>query len=926
MSDINEVNGNPAIETDEPISIQEANEWAPKVRAKADSKKDIIERLRCAAAKRRERSGGNPIKTKDSEISYRAKGFNPESDAFDIESSDGKKLLGKSLSNGNVKNGQKVRSFFDPNGRVVIDVKPKGRDIIILKPVAAPPVEDPDIWPVTSCFLYTRIKGVTEKLTGNGAAQGIEETSWGSMRAYSNNTGNAAYGFAERLDDLGNYKTAEDALNNKLRPECLIVPTGGGSPGAAKDDLVGSSGSGDAVIVWFYIGELNNTSETNLVDTDSGEIFQVLGRSQHPENINIEQGPGFCMQMMSLGTTSLALYPIVSIGLEPLTQYLKLSFPDLGGRIGYWGNIFTWRGMQDYSTSRTSLFRDYSPVGTPQTPTSYPPEWNSSYPLPWIQEDSTWYRYGWNNPNNRIACLSGGAIVVTNSALTPNAGFLCGDKVANDKWGWSLGVGVTRGALEYEGFYSRGMFVCWEGHKDHIGMAQSFFEVFRIYWKIPGGVKKLRSCNLYGCEILGDGDGDRYPSPPPSDARRFLVDAYGRKAKVLLACHKQDFEPIELELPFEYAAVVEEMRVLGGGSFSTWTNFETGKVRKFINTYGAYNGFGSTDPFSLDLIHGSLSIDAEFAYVDIFYGGERLYEEPKTFPIPIQLASQGYGTPSSGFYGNDSQSGQRLGLIPTDAIYPSGWPQTPAQTGERHPRYVKDCWSCCQSYKIKLPTKDDKTLTIVASQKYKRGESINITANNPDNEFNNKFLIRDYRTDDSLLSFKPPNSDYASFGGLPALHQQRFLNSTYTNNDIPITGVFYKNKQDWTIMDWIHYQLQEMPRQYNPLVTVLSPGVSIQVGGTNMVNMINDLDKKFGRHGRAEKIMTASSFGYSGSFSGGQSPAYVSQGQVSNEDLHISHKEQLIGNGLIKNGVIKEWYRVTTSSFPILGQLLRNTV
>ena len=787
------------------------------------------------------------------------------------------------------------------------------------------PKKDEEFWPVTSCFLYTRIKSVTEKLTGNGAAQGTEETSWGSVRAYSSaNSVDAAYGFAERLDDLGNYKSAENAINNVLRPECLIVPTGGGSTGAAKDNFVGASGSGDAVIVWFYIGELN-TFGTNLVDAGTGEIFKVLGSSDYPGNINTEQGPGFCMQMMSLGSTSLALYPVVSIGLEPLTQYLKSSFPDLGGKIGYWGNIFVWNGMQDYTTNRTSLFREYSAIPVAQTPTSYPPEWSSQSPSPWIQENSTWYRYGWDFSGNRIACQSGGAIVVTNSALTANEGFLCGNTIPNNKWGWSLGVGASRGNLEYEGFSSPGMFVCWQGHVDHTSMAQSFFEAFRVYWKIPGGVRKLRSCNLYGCELPA-GSGGGYPPPPSNNTRRFLIDTYGRKAKVLLACHKQDYEPIELELPFEYAAVVEEMRVLGGGSLSSGADFESGKIRKFINTYGAFgNAVNSIfASFGLELVHATLAIDNEFAYVDIFYGGERLYEEPKTFPLPILLDNLGYGP-------NHSSVPQRLGYAPYNNIYPSGYPETP--TDEQYPRFTKDCWSRCQSYKIKLPTKDNKALTIVASQKYKRGETIALTANNPDNEFNNKFLIFDYRTDEPInnyfksRSIKLPNPDYASFGGLPALAQLKNITTvapTYANSDIPATGVSYKNKQDWTKMDWIHYQLQEMPRQFNPLVTILPPGVFIQSAG-NSLNVISDLDKKFGRHGRAEKIMPASSFGDSGTANGGSSPKYISAGStVGPELLFISHKEQLIGNGLIKNGVLTEWYRVTTSSFPILGQLLRN--
>ena len=941
-----EINGRPALETDQPLSVQEANVWGLEAREKADARKASIERLRCSAGKRRERKPVNPLATLLPDPTYRVKNFNPEADAFNVESSNGEKLLGKSLTNGNVRNGQKVRSFFAPNGQLLIDVKPKGRDIIIPKPDPKVLVEDPDIWCVTSCFLYTRIKNVKEKLTGNGAAQGPTETSWDAMRVWgSSASGSYAYGFAERLDDLGDYQTAADALNNKLKPDRLIVPTGGGSTGAGRDNNAVATGSQDAVTIWFYIGALNEFG-TELVDGKTGKIFRVSGPSFYPSSENTEQGPGFCMEMYRSGSVSVGLYPIANIGQEPLTQYLSESFPDLGGKIGYWGNIYTWHGMQDYTTGgsrRTFLYREYwSGIAgvpayrteQPEVPTSTPPEWVegvSTY-SPWQLEDSNWYRFGWDYPSNRIGCMSAGAIGVNITALT-GAGVGCGDTVPNDQWYWVHGVGSSAGALDKRAHYSKaeGLFVCWQGHVEHAGMAESFFQALGAYWEIPGAtVTKLGSSNPYGCALPPE-NGGGYPPPPPSDASRFLVDAYGRKAKVILACHKQDYDPIEIELPFEYAAVVEEMTVLGGGSFGLGTNFEAGKTRKALRTYGEAVGIGDFDPFSLELVHGTLSIDAEFAYVNLFYGGERIHEEPMNAPVPIRLAAQGFGSPRTGDganYGNDSQQGRRLGLGPHNyyGYFPAGYPIPPETTNERYARFLKDCWSRCLAIKVKLPTKEDKTLTIVATQKYKRGEQITLTAENPDNEFDNKFLVRDYRTDNLNLRLVPQNSELASFGGLPALMQQVFIGSEYPNSSIPAAGLFFKEKQDFTVMDWVHYQLQEMPRQYNPLITILPPGVTIEVNGGNKTNIIYDLDRKFGGHGRAEKIMTASSFGYSGTYYGGNSPTYVSQGGVGPEPLFISHKEQMIGNGLKKNGILTKWFRVTTGSFPIMGQLLRNNI
>ena len=110
------------------------------------------------------------------------------------------------------------------------------------------------------------------------------------------------------------------------------------------------------------------------------------------------------------------------------------------------------------------------------------------------------------------------------------------------------------------------MYVCWEGHKDNIGLAQSFFEAFRTYWGLPGSVVKLATCGRFGCEIGAPGGGG-YPPAPPGPPR-FLVEALGRKAEIWLKVCDGDKPPIELKLPFEFAAVVERFRVIGNASIA----------------------------------------------------------------------------------------------------------------------------------------------------------------------------------------------------------------------------------------------------------------------------------------------------------------------------------------------------------------------
>ena len=935
------VEGRPAIETDEPMSIQEANLWAVEQRDKADARKAMIERLKCAAAQRRERKPANPLETLKLNPSYRVGEFNAEADAFNVANSEGKKLLGKSLSNGNVRNGQKVRSFFTPTGRVVIDVKPKGRDIIILKPSVKAPVEE-EIWPVTSCFLYSKLSETQVDFTDNITTDLTSYDAWQSVTVTGSATNERVVLFTQSSTTMGDYVTATDALTNNLKEDRKLKPgnTGAGSGGAA-DNAAWGANSPDAVIVWFYIGELENDSGATLAKAGNGQIFKVSGVSGYGGNINTEQGPGLCMEMYRQGSISVGLYPINQIGREPLTQYLSRSFPDLGGRIGYWGSIYKWHGMDDYTTGgdrTTFLYRYYwdggGPSGgvlsvaargeTPQSPTSVPPDWQpgvSNY-SPWTLEDAPWYRFGWDN--QRVSCMSAGAIVAVTSAITGSFG--CGDTVPYDKWYWSGGIGSSAGALDKRAYYSSadGMFVCWQGHRENIGMATSFFEAFRTYWGIPGGVKVLRSVNPFGCGTGDPGSGGSYPPPPPG-LRRFLVKQLGRKAGIWLKVREKDYPPIELKLPFEFAALVEKLIIQDAPALNGWTNNQA----NWFATAGSNFGGGST--FSLECPHATMSTDGKFVYIDILYGGEREWEIPLSKPIPCKLSNLGNGD-LTGYTWY-----RQLARKESYAFIVGQYSRSPI-TSEISPRYKADYFTYCQSYKIALPTSaKDRTLTIVGSQRYKRGETIQLTAPSPDNEFNNKFLIYDFRTDkqeDLLLpsgitgsgsnfaTWQAPNPEYASFGGLPAL-----LQLSHPGYSIPSFAYFnaiekyYKPQSVWTDIDKIHFHLLEAPETFYPLNTVLPVGEFTAINTNQSHHIRFLLDGKFNRGSRASSISLPSGFAYAN----GQAPTYSSYSNYGRFLLHTSFKEQLIGSG-IKNseGLVTKWNRLSTSSFPIFGQIKRN--
>jgi hypothetical protein len=780
------------------------------------------------------------------------------------------------------------------------------------------PKKDEEVWPVTSCFLYSKLKETQEDLTDNIATDLTSYDAWQTAPVTGSSTNERVILFTQRSDLMGDYETADDALSNNLKEDRKLKPgnTGAGSGGAA-DNAAWGAQSPDARIIWYYIG--------NPADIlPNGKIFKVTGPPiGHPSVGNItNSGPGFVMQVYGSGIAS-AIFPSETMGSGPLTKHLKASFPNLGGQVGYAGRVERWRGQQDYA-SGISYFRNTPNSNTtPQTPVSFPPGYVQGSTNPWLATNGTWFQFGWPDPQY-IGCASSAWINAESSALTDVG---CGGTIPNNAWYWGGDATPYYGRIDkdnsggYIGY--QGMFVCWQGHKDNAGLAISFFEAFRDYWGIGGSVTFLGSVNPFGCGT-GDpaGGGTGYPPPPPG-LRRFLVKQYGRKAEIYLKVCEKDYPPIELKLPFEFAALIEKYILQGSVNINT---FPSNQQSAFI-TLGS--GFGVGFSLCLECPHATMSTDGQFVYIDILYGGERVWEDPLSKPIPCKLSNLGAGDFGSYTWYRQLANKERSALIVGE--------YKPPNQVEVAPRYKADYFTYCQSYKIALPTSStDRTLTIVGAQRYRRGETIQLTAPSPDNEFNNKFLIYDFRTDkqenlpmpagissfpSALATWQSPNTEYASFGGLPALLQLNFPSSSISSlayfNAIE---KYYKPKSSWTDMDKIHFELQEAPETFYPLNTVLPVGVFIEAYTQDRPHVLFMLDSKFGRSSRAESISRASGFGYANS----QAPTYrySENGQFL---LFTSFKEQLIGNGIKNNeGLVVKWNRVSTSSFPIFGQLKRN--
>lgn len=777
------------------------------------------------------------------------------------------------------------------------------------------PKKDEEVWPCTVAFLYNRIKPNTEDLTDNGAT---DITSYDYLGPVYSGTVRCE-GYGQRFDELGDFETAEKALADDYKDSRKLKPGQGGSGGAA-DNAAWGSGSADAVRVWFYIGEPAKLASV----ATTGKIIEVSGQPQHLSSGNIkDSGPGYCLVINS-GFISSAIFPDEQMGNGPLTKELSKSFSGLGGKIGYWGGIAKWGGEIDYA-SGVSYFR-HAPFGSEpvQSPTSFPASYiPGTSPNPWLQTNYDWFKFGWGTATNPmyIGCISSSHVNVETSAITALS---CGAAIPPESWFWGGDTAPYSATLDkyrwgWNG-YNNLMYVCWEGHRDNIGLAQSFFEAFRVYWGLPGSVTQLATCGRYGCAIPAPGGGSGYPPAPPPPPR-FIIKSFGRKAEIWLKVCRQNDPPLEIKLPFEFAAVVERQEIVGGAG---WFYNSGVKIRNVLYTYGSY----TYQTQLLENPHATLSIDKEFAYVNISYGAERIWEDPLSYPIKLKKEGNGVlrdvGTKPTSYNGIVDEY--------VFASFGTNW--------QTEPRYEKDCFSYCQTYKIKLPTASDKTLTIVESQRYRRGESITLTANSPDTEFDQKFLIVDFKTEryenippppgvtgtGGIARWTNPSPSHASFGGLPALIQFPFIGAYNASQErnIPVQYMpkFYKPQSIWTKMDWVHFQLQEKPRLFLPIDEVLPPQVFVTPDTANHpVDVIFDLDGKFGRNARAEKISHPSAFGSASSYA----PGFTSVGYLQHQyPLFLSFKEQLIGNGLLQNGQLAKWYRIATSSFPIMNQVKRN--
>lgn len=776
-----------------------------------------------------------------------------------------------------------------------------------------------EFWPVTSCFLYSKLKGIQEDFTDNIATDLTSYDAW--QAGVVAGTSERVILFTQRSDLMGDYETAPDALSNNLKEDRKLKPgnTGAGS-GGASDNAAWSSQSPDARIIWYCIGDPSNI-------WPDGKIFKVEGPSIHPSAGNDPtSGPGFVMQVHG-GFYASAIFPSEDMGKGPLTKKLKESFPDLGGKIGYAGLIERWRGQQDYASASGVYYFRGAPLASeiPQTPVSFPSGYIPGSTNPWLATNVNWFQFGWPDPQY-IGCASTSWINAESTALT---GLGCGGSIPNDKWYWGGDATPNYGRIDKDNssgyINSSGMFVCWQGHKDNAGMAMSFFQAFREYWGIPGTVTVLGSVNPFGCGT-GDPGGDGGYPPAPPGLRRFLVRQLGRKAEIYLKVCEKDYPPIELKLPFEFAALVEKFVLQGSPSLNSFPN---GQRSAFLTLGG---NFGTGYTLALECPHATMSVDKEFIYIDILYGAERVWEDPLSKPIPCKLSNLGIGDFSGITWF------RQPGYKENGNTYIIGQYKSPSIV-EIAPRYKADYFAYCQSYKIALPTStEDRTLTIVGSQRYRRGEIIQLTAPSPDNEFNNKFLIHDFRTNKledlrlppgagvstDFASWQTPNAEYASFGGLPALLQIKFpgfsIPSLAYFNAIE---KFYKPLSTWTDMDKIHYELLEAPETFWPFNTVLPVGDFVAPNTNNSHHHVRFmLDGKFGRGSRATSIDRASTFQYSSK----AAPTYSSYSGTGGEFLlYTSFKEQLIGSG-IKNdeGFVVLWNRVCTSSFPIFGQLSRN--
>lgn len=778
------------------------------------------------------------------------------------------------------------------------------------------PKKDEEVWPCTVAFLYSRVKPNREDLTDNGAT---DITSYDYYQPVYNGT-TKAEGYVQCFDELGDFETAEKALADDYKDNRKLKPGQGGSGGAG-DNAAWPSGSADAVRVWFYIGD--PAKLTSVATTK--KIIEVKGIPTHSFSGNIQNsGPGYCLVIES-GSISSAIFPDEQMGDGPLTKELSKRFSGLGGKIGYWGGIAEWHGEIDYA-SNVSYFR-HAPFSneTFQIPTSFPESYiPGEGQNPWLRTDSDWFKFGWGTTENPvyIGCIVSSHVNVETSAIT---GLSCGEKIPSESWYWGGDTAPYSATLDkyrtgWNG-YNDLMYVCWEGHRANIGLAKSFFEEFRIYWGLPGIVTKLATCGRYGCPIGDPDEGGGYPPPPPPPPR-FIIKSLGRKAEMWLKVCKENDPPLEIKLPFEFAAVVEQFQILGGATFSS------GGSNNIANTFLTGSNVNVVLHSIVETPHATLAIDKEFAYVNISYGAERIWEVPLSYPI--KLRKEG----NSVFRTVGEKPTTYNGIVGEYVFKSFG---TNWQT---EPRYEKDCFSYCQSYKIKLPTTEDKNLTIVESQRYRRGELIDLTANSPDTPLDQLYLIVDFKTEryenippppganttDEIARWTNPSPDHASFGGLPALIQFPFQGSYEANQQrhIPVQYMpkFYKPQSVWTRMDWVHFQLQEKPRLFLPINEVLPPQVFVTPDtGNHPVDVIFDLDGKFGRGARAEKISHPSAFGSVSSFSQGYTTSGYLQYQY---PLFLTFKEQLISNGLLENGQLTKWYRVATSSFPIMNQIKRN--
>jgi hypothetical protein len=777
-------------------------------------------------------------------------------------------------------------------------------------------------------FVYSRLK-TNDVIFGGGTGYTTETTSWRRLEIFKQSPdtfpdgSNEAYCCVEMPDNCGDYTTKERCLAGSTDKEV--------APG-----IENSLNAQSMQIFLMYL--LGSPNSGPYVETDLAVSYTRTGDR---------------VAVWTRGFIGLELAPFINPAASMAVSDALIVPPGVGvpGVIGWYGGLPTWKGAtwayhRDYVAYHSGnggnemlLYERYIPgvgTGSGYELTALYNDGSSGYPSPGYQQGYqprdysvdgsygvlTMGRDTYETMGDDTWCSTGNLKTVTGLANArilkqpfsddpdPSHTFK-GRKYNGHGVPVDLPVGYEASTDQFvrderiTGSLTtqtscNSLCVVWRGDVLVAGSVNNLMNNIKTYWGFEtslfcGGYSPIQGC-FNASEIGGDVGNLERPEPPKITWGQFK----GRKSEVVLNFQDMKGNAKELVLPIEFSSRATHLK------FDDNDFYPAGFSGEWIPREAPYAG---------EWFDSRISMTKDDIFVDILY--EMVQEwEPVSGAIRLKASGEFRDTVGTGIYYAASYYNICGNYDWLQFLQGSG-----SNPFENTSRPKRTRFNKIKSFKI-----NKKSFAITATANYTYPTPPTLSQETLHNKLIKHYTIADPKTSEQYWGeyesiFKdglssetyveqpglekiPELLESYEYLGLPLVYPQQF--------DIPgqyaRANDFIKPQSAWTELDWLFWELLERP----------------QKGGASYVNFLKN--GKYGYQGRTQSVTTSFIPGTGPVKSTSPNAYYVPYGATAIKRspiipdywLRVLESERLRGSAKIEDGIIKKWWRIHPTSFPVI--------